>query len=186
MSETAQRAMAQGLTDQLMKTRELAAQARSEARHFKELSEEALDGLDAAAAQIESERKLAIAAAAGAAVVAGMLGGALGVSMARRQQAMALARVSQEMVDLRRRGVAELEKAQRFGGEGLARSLIPALDAMDALEASVSSSGSDDAEGTRLTRTALLDALREHDVDCIDLISGPLRGSTHTALPSPL
>lgn len=68
------------------------------------------------------------------------------------------------MVDLRRRGAAELANSQRFGGEALARSLVPALDAMDSLEAA---SSGDDTEGARLTRAALLDALRQHKIERI-------------------
>ena len=63
------------------------------------------------------------------------------------------------MVDVRRRGAAELAKAERYGCEGLARSLVPALDAMDALTAAA-----DDAEGARLTQNSLLDALRSHGI----------------------
>ena len=107
--------------------------ARADADHYKDLAEEALQALDASAEEMEQKKWYAYAAMAGCWCVSAAIAGPLGAATARRQSAAQLASVAQEMVDLRRRGAAELQRAERFGSAKLAKSLIPTLDAMDAM-----------------------------------------------------
>ena len=141
------------------------ARAQNDAAHYKQCFEESLTYLDTVAAEYEQQKTLAMAAIAGSSVVAAALGTAAGVFLSRRANAATLARVSQEMVDIQRRSSASLAKAERYGAEKLAKSLVPALDAMDALEKAARDGT--DAEGARLTRAALHDALRSNGVEAV-------------------
>ena len=156
----------EAITSQLIRVREERAQAQENAAHYKQSFEEALGYLDSVAEQHEQEKKLALAAIAGAAAVAGAVGGAVGVLIARRANVATVARVSQEMVEMKQRGAASLARAERFGAERLAKSLVPALDAMDALEQAAQTGGGD-AEGARLTRASLHDALRSNGIEAV-------------------
>ena len=161
-----------------MKARAQAAKAEADAEHYKGIASEALDALDAAAEEHEQHKLFAAAAIGGAAVLTGILGGVAGMAIARRQQAAAIAHISQEMVEVRRRSAAEVARAERYGCAKLAKSLVPALDAMDALVADVGpktdAGGSQSsehqmwAEGAAMTRSVLHDALRAHGVTRID------------------
>lgn len=102
-----------------------------------------------------------------AAAVAAATAASITVVVMRRRQTAVLAEAAQNIVDLRRRGAANLQKAERFGHERLAKSLLPVLDSMDAL---VASGG--DAEGAGLTRDALHSALRSHDIEQVMPIKG--------------
>jgi len=102
-----------------------------------------------------------------AAAVAAATAASITVVVMRRRQTAVLAEAAQNIVDLRRRGAANLQKAERFGHERLAKSLLPVLDSMDAL---VASGG--DAEGAALTRDALHSALRSHDIEQVMPIEG--------------
>ena len=153
----------EAITEQMLRQRDLAAKAQEEARHYKQLSSEALDALDTAAEQLEDQKKLAAAAVAGGVLVAGALGAIAATIIARRSSSAVIAQVSQEIVDVRRRAASEAEKLQRFGCADLAKSLVPALDAMDAL---VAASPSD--EGAMLTQRTLHDALHKHGVARIE------------------
>ena len=150
-----------------------AMRARAEAAHYKDLSEEALQAVDKAADEIEQTRMLGLAAAAASAATSLVVGVAVGFGVARRRHAGALARVSAEMLDVRRRAATELERSRHYGSEKLAKSLIPALDAMDALCLDR------DDEGSRLTRSALLDALRAGGVERIDPSVGDVFDVAH-------
>ena len=99
-----------------------------------------------------------VAGAAAAAAISGMMVAAI---VGRTSNRYALARLSQEVVDLRRRGAVEVAKAERFGAASLVKSLAPALDAMDAAAEHATA----DAEGIRLTRSTLLAALHDHGVE---------------------
>ena len=92
--------------------------------------------------------------AAGAVAAAAISGMMVAAIVGRTSNRYALARLSQEVVDLRRRGAVEVAKAERFGAASLVKSLAPALDAMDAAAEHATA----DAEGIRLTRSTLLAA----------------------------
>ena len=140
------------------------SKARAQASRYKRWADDSLrdlddavEALDVQSAQFKLYGGLALI---GSATVAAMLGGIAGATFAKRQHSAMAARLSQELVDVRRRGAAELAKAERFGSGALAKSLIPALDAMDRM----CETGGGDEEGSRLTRAALHDALRENGV----------------------
>jgi hypothetical protein len=101
------------------------------------------------------------AAAAGAALVLGAVGGVL---VGRQNQAAALARLSQ-------RGALDVAAAERFGSERLATSLLPALDALDAM--------AEHGERARRTRALVLDALRTNGVVPISPSVGDKFNDTH-------
>ena len=158
-----------------MKARSDAARAQADAEHYKGIASEALDALDDAAAQHEQHKLFAAAAGGGVAVISLVVGGVAGVAFARRGNASQLAYLSQEMVDLRRRGAGEVARAERYGSERLAKSLVPALDAMDALCADMAPK--DDGsraelkplwEGASMTRDVLHGALRAHGVSKVE------------------
>ena len=134
--------------------------ARADAVRYKKWADESLADLDDALEALDVQRQqfmlYGLAATAGAA----LLSGALGALVMRRHQTAAVARLSQELVDLRRRGALDVAKAERFGVTALAKSLIPSLDAIDAL---VRAGG--DEEGSRLTRSALHAALRDNGIE---------------------
>lgn len=167
----------------------LVAVSNAHARRAQQYERELVDAqedLQLAMHEIDKQREELLwwgtAAAVGSAVVASA-GCGLVASMTMRRNAAALAHLSQELVDVRRRGAAELAKAERFGGERLAKSLLPALDAIDAMcdrqtqrreavaagdagaTASVESAAADDEEGCRLTASLLHDALRKNGID---------------------
>lgn len=167
LERTLTRQAQQAITDSTIRAREQAAKAQADSEHFKSVAAEALDALDLAAAQFEQQKILAAAACGGVVVFCSVLGGAAGMAFARRSQAATLAHVSQEMVDLRRRGASELAKAERFAAFKLAKDLVPALDAMDALVADAAP-GSATAEGANLTRRTLRDALASHGVSRVE------------------
>ena len=163
---------------------EQAIKARNEAYHYKDMYDEALQAVDELTARVEQQQLYAIAAVTVCSAVAAAAAGALAGRAAQKASATAIARLSQEMVDLRRRGATELEKAEKFGSAKLAKSLIPALDAMDALCASTSAregkggggggggEPSADDEGKLLTRAALHDALRSNGIEVVAPVLG--------------
>ena len=81
----------EAITEQMLRQRDLAAKAQEEARHYKQLSSEALDALDTAAEQLEDQKKLAAAAVAGGALVAGVIGAIAATIIARRSSSVLLA-----------------------------------------------------------------------------------------------
>ena len=139
-------------------------QIRNERAHFKGQLEDAMEDLELAQQLMEQQRKDYLFYGAASAVATFCLGGLVAGAVVARQNRSALALLSSEMVDLRRRGAFELAKAERFGSAKLARSLIPSLDAMDA---ACEHATPTEAEGTRLTRSTLHAALHEHGVEIV-------------------
>eukprot|EP00966_Prymnesium_polylepis_P182454 4226853-Prymnesium_polylepis.1 len=160
-TEVAHEVLTEGLRNDLKR-------AKADASRYKRYAEDSMADLDDVVAAMDNQREqfkmYGMVAVAGSALVAGALGVLAGGGMARRQQTAALARLSQEMVDLRRRGAADLAKAERFGCASLAKALIAPLDAMDAL----CEAGGGDEEGSRLTRSAFHDALRKSGIDRVE------------------
>lgn len=135
---------------------------RGERENLKDELREAMEDLELAQkVMVQREKELIIYGAASA-VAAAAVGGMVAAMVVGRQQGSALARLSQDFLDLRRRSAAEIAKTERYATSGLVKSLIPALDAMDA---AVAHAAAADAEGTQLTRAALLDALRSNGVE---------------------
>ena len=145
------------ITEQLRKD---LRKARVDATRYKKWAQESLADVDDALEALDVQRQqfmlYGLVATAGAALVSG----AVGAVMMRRNQASQLARLSQELVDVRRRGAADVAKAERFGSAKLAQSLIPSLDAMDAL-----CDAGGDEEGSKLTRSSLHAALRDNGIE---------------------
>lgn len=139
-------------------------EAKADAAHYRKLSQDAVREVASLESQRGGDLWRAVALGTASAALGAALGGMTAAMAARRANAAALARTTQEMIDLRRRGAAELERARRFGGEKLARSLVPALDAMDALCASDAGS---DSEGRELTRATFHTALGENSIEVI-------------------
>ena len=137
-----------------------AIKARDEREDFQRLAEVRLEALKAADEEVEQLKNYAIGAAMMTSVGAAILASGFTAFVVRRQGASTLAHVASEMVEIRRRGAAELERERRFGSAALAKSLIPALDAMDAM-----CSNAKDDEGASLTRATLQDALRSHGIE---------------------
>ena len=137
---------------------------RLENERLKSLVEDAAADLENALDDMEMREVTTKRMAAGAIVAVALGGGVIGAVLARRGQAAAVARLQQEMVDLRRRGAKELANKERFACERLAKDLLPALDAMDALVESASGDGSA-AEGTAMTRSVLHAALKSNGVE---------------------
>lgn len=149
---------------------EQSIKSRFEAEHYKDLADETRRALDEATDRLDRNKEYAVAAVVLCSTAAAAVAGVFAGRAAQKANAAALARVSQEMVDLRRRGAAELQKAERFGSAQLAKSLIPALDAMDALcdtPSSANGGGEAEQEGKRLTRAALHDALRANGIEVV-------------------
>ena len=147
--------------------------ARTDAARYKRIAEDSLADVDAVVDEMERQRQefktYGLIAVVGTALVGSVVGGAAAAAVLRRQHVSVLARLSQETVDLRRRSASELAKAERFGSERLAKSMIPALDAMDALcEAAEEAAGAGvDSEGSRLTRASWHSALQSNGIECI-------------------
>ena len=133
-------------------------EARQQAARHGAVARSALSEANDLRQQLESGTMYAAAAAAGSAAVAA----ALTAVLVRRRNAAALVQAQQSIVDMRVRSAGALEKAERFGAEGLAKSLLSALDSVDALV------GAPDAEGAALTRESLQRALREHGVQRLE------------------
>lgn len=115
------------------------------------------------------------AAVGGVALIAGV-GTAL---MARRSQGAALKELQLSIGEARRRASSEQAKAERWGGQRLARDLVPVSDNMDALLASAnelaegggsSSSSSVQAlrEGAELTAASFRAALSKHAIERVE------------------
>ena len=159
------------ITEQLMK-------ARAEAGHFEDLYEETLATLRAVAADADDLRMWVMYAAAGSLCVGVAAGAIAGSVVARQRYAAGSTRLLQEMQDSQRRAASELKRSQRFGGESLAKSLIPALDAMDAMDTAMATIDTASVvnadeiaamvEGSRLTRSLLADALQKNGITRID------------------
>lgn len=130
-------------------------EARDQAAKYHSVASAALAEQERLRKDASKVLPIAVAGAAATAAVAA----ALAVFITRRQYTAQLTAAAQNLTDLRRRSALEVSNAQRFGSEKLVKSLLPALDSMDALVTSPP-----DAEGARLTRAALLDALRANAV----------------------
>jgi len=137
---------------------------RDERAELKADLEDAVQDLELAQELMGRQRKELIFYGGACAIVAAAASGSIAAMVVGRQQRSALARISQDFVDLQRRSAVEVAKAQRYGSQGLVKSLIPALDAMDAACQHASDA---DSEGIQLTRSTLLSALREHGVEPI-------------------
>lgn len=161
MTNTAHEVVAEQLRNELRT-------ARLDASRYKRYAREALEDVDAAVAEMEGQRARLTTYGLIASLAASAGGGVLGFLLARRQSSLALARLSNDIGELRRRGAAEVAKAERFGSQELAKSLIPSLDAMDGL----CNAGGGDEEGSRLTRSLLLDALSSHGIRRIEPAAG--------------
>ena len=131
---------------------------------FKRWVKECEADLEDALHALESQKRQHAVYGLAAAGVSAAIAAAVGATVARRQASASLLRLSQELVDLKQRSASELAKSERFGGAKLAKSLIPALDAMDAL----CDAGGGDEEGGRITRAAFHDALRTNGVERIE------------------
>ena len=127
------------ITEQLMK-------ARDEAAHYQELYENNFEAYRAVAAEYEAMQTRSMYFALGS-LCAGVCVGAAGAGLlARHRFSYASVRLAQELTDSRRRAATELSRAKKFGGEGLAKSLIPALDAMDAMCSNIPTDDKDAAD----------------------------------------
>ena len=133
---------------------------RNEREYMRAQLEDAAEDLQRAQQLMEEQQDQMFFQGILATAAAAIAGGILGTAIASRRQASSLTRMSQDLIDLRRRGAAEVAKVERYGVAPLAKSLIPTLDAMDQMCAHAT-----DAEGASLTRSTLHTALREHGIE---------------------
>jgi molecular chaperone GrpE (heat shock protein) len=140
------------------------AEVRADAHHYEQILGATLAEVEHLRAAREHDFLLACATASVAAATAAVAGGFIATSMVRRRYAAMLAQAAQDLVDLRRRSAAELQKVERYGSEKLLRSLLPGLDAVDSL----CEAGGGDAQGAELTRSALVQALRVNGIEKVE------------------
>ena len=174
LSVTAHEVITQNLRNDLRKAR--AEKAKYE-RHAEEAWAETQQALGLLERQQEEFKFHGLMACAGTAAITAAV---VGLVMTR-SHSRSISRVLQEASDLKRRSEADLVKRERFGCERLAKSLVPALDAMDALVAS----GGGDAEGSRLTHASFQSALRSHGIEKIEPSIGAPRALPMPHLPPP-
>jgi molecular chaperone GrpE len=106
------------------------------------------------------------AAVAAAAAASAVVAAAAATALARRAH-----RATLEQVRLaHKRAKDDVAKAHKYGAEPLARSLVPALDALDRLVESARDSPAM-LEGALLTRSSVRDALRAHDIRCVEPVA---------------
>jgi molecular chaperone GrpE len=159
-SSTSQVGSEQPISEARLLSQQL-AEAKADAAHYQLLANASWTEAEALRQEKEQMLWLGVAGAAGSAAIAAALGAAAAAASVRRRNVAALAEAAQEMVDARRRAALELERAKQYGSEKLARTLVPALDALDAL----CEAGGGDAEGADLTRKSMHDALRSNGIE---------------------
>jgi molecular chaperone GrpE len=152
---------ARALSLQLSEAKARAKRSESDAVRYRMLADSSWAEAEALRQEKEQIVWFGVAGAVGSAAVAAALGAAVAAANMRRRNVAALSEAAQEMVDVRRRAAFELDRAKQYGGEKLARTLVPALDALDAL----CEAGGGDPEGANLTRRSMHDALRANGVE---------------------
>lgn len=158
---------------ELAKCRRELSDWRRQASQSAELAAQAHEEL----AQAEAEREMLryMLGGLGAALLAGCVGGALWARGAHAR----LERLSTELRASTRRAESELERARRFGGERLAKALVPVSDNLDSLLSAAAEAPDDGGaraaallEGAQLTQQTLLNALSSQDVNKLTPAAG--------------
>ena len=130
----------------------------SDTRH-RVLSDAARAEAAAARHQLDSERKYG---AVGALV--GVGAAAAAILFVRHRSIQRVASLASELASVRRAAQADVARAERWGAQPLATSLIPVCDNVEALVASTADADDALAEGARLTADSLFAALASQHV----------------------